>query len=195
MPANAPEVLTGTRPTGAQRMDLIRAAATRAERSAELAQAPIAAEGTTLYQSRYRRYRVQITAPGDVTDRYTGRVEKGKPIAAQFDDFYYVNAVKDPEVHKLIDDALMANFYYGLMSDFWLAKDKTAQIVKASIDSAVHAIRANMALIKDTQPEVMHDLLRELKAGGMFDWDLQNYAAEKLPKDGGELLQLEGRTQ
>lgn len=194
MPATAPEVLTGQRPTGAQRMDLIRAAAARQERGAELTQAPFAAEGTTLYQSRIRRYRVQITAPGDVTDRYTGRVEKGKPIAAQFDDFYYVNAARDPEVRKLIDQALQENYYFGLTSDFWLASEKTQQIVKASIDSAVHAIRSNMEMLK-TQPDVLHELLRELKAGGVFDWDLKNYEPEKLPDDKGELLQVPGLTK
>lgn len=48
-------------------------------------------EGTTYFCEKYSRLRIQITSPGEITDPYTGRTQRDKPLVAQFENHFYVN--------------------------------------------------------------------------------------------------------
>jgi len=115
--------------------------------------------------SAYRRYRIQVTSPADVLDPATGRIVRGRPIVAQFEDWNYWNDAKDPGVKRLTDEALQSNPRCGLQSDFWLASE---QKEKAQAKRLADARRTLHAL----PPEVLAEFVAELSLGQDADHKL-----------------------
>jgi len=142
MPVSAPEVLPGLRAPRATRLDDMQAAA-------ELAKAPPAVPvdhaAGNVYVSKYRRYRVQITAPQPYSDPLTGHKQARRSIVAQFDEgVYRTSSEKDPETRAIIDQTLQSNPYFGPFGSaahFWLASDQQARTEAARIASALNTLK------------------------------------------------------
>jgi len=118
----------------------------------------ITPEQGTVYQSRHRRYRIQVTTVPDTKYADTGRLVPGKSIVAKFDEYFWVNREVDPEKRKMIDDALQSNPWFGSNKDFWLAAEKRKTDDAARIESAKESFKRN--------PEALKALIDELRAGG-----------------------------
>lgn len=113
----------------------------------------------TVYESKHRRYRVQVTTTPDTKDPNTGQVVAARQIVAKFDDFYYVNREENPALREMIDKTLQRNLWYGLNRDFWLAKDKRSADDARKIAEARDAFKEN--------PAAVQAFLDELKASGV----------------------------
>jgi hypothetical protein len=164
--SQSPEVLDGLRAPRTVRLEEARA---RQTDSPEQVQAtPVAGDGT-VYVSKYRRYRVQVTAPSDIVDPYTGRKQSGgKSIVAEFDENVYRNNTKDKSLRRMIDEALQANPYFGKFgqtADFWLLSDQNAQVEKRKLAQAT-------ATLKAMPKEVLDAYIESIKQGTAEDHDL-----------------------
>lgn len=84
MKRETPEVITGAR--GPRDVRAAQAAEQKAKRNSGLGKQP---EGKVRFQSRYANLRLQLTAPPDLRDPFTGRLTPGRPKAAQFRDHVY----------------------------------------------------------------------------------------------------------
>jgi hypothetical protein len=129
---------------------------------------PVAADGVTVYVSKYRRYRVQITAPRTYTDPMGVRTSGGKMLVAMFDDGVYRNNERDPKTRKLIDELLQANPYFGKFgsnADFWLASEQQAQLEGAQVQSALNTLKA-------LPRETVEQFVAELRQGDADDHTL-----------------------
>lgn len=165
MPPYAPEVVSGLRQPRTVRMEEL---ATRVPEAAQVPPVATADPSITVYVSKYRRYRVQVTAPSPALDPATGQRQSRKQIVAQFEDGVYRNAHRDPDVRKLIDTALQTNPYFGAFGStahYWLASDQTARMEKARIASALDTL-------KSLPPEVVEAHMAALRLGKAEDHTL-----------------------
>lgn len=163
MPRQSPEVLAGTRGPRTERIDSMRAASEAAE--TEPVQVGPQRRNGTVYVSKFRRYRVQVTAPADVVDPLTGRKTRGVPVKAQFEDGVYVNDTKDLELRAKIDTYLQENPYfgkYGSAAEFWLASDQESTLKAAKLKSARDTL-------KSLPPEAVAAFVAELQQGDAED--------------------------
>lgn len=140
-----PQVLDGMRAPRSVRLPEMQAnaAASEAERAAP--SVPLAPAGITVYVSKYRRYRVQVTAPQSYVGPDGRKNSGGKMIVAQFEDGVFRNDDHDPKVRALIDETLQANKYFGAFgsrADFWLATDQRERTEAARLKSALDTLRA-----------------------------------------------------
>jgi hypothetical protein len=143
MPRQDPDVLAGTRGPRTDRIEDMRQAAERAE--TEPVQVGPRRKQGTVYVSKFRRYRVQVTAPADVVDPLTGRKTRGIPVVAKFDEGVYVNDTKDLTQRAAIDTFLQENPYfgkYGSGAEFWLADDQESSIKAAKLKSARETLKS-----------------------------------------------------
>jgi len=120
----APEVITGAR--GPRDVRDAQAADQKAKRTLGLRKAP---EGKIRFQSAYSNLRLQLTAPPDLRDPFTGRVTVGRPKAAQFRDHFY--DVKESDAEIL--DWLKSHPNFG--STFWLLSDVVEIAKKQQVES------------------------------------------------------------
>lgn len=119
----APEVITGARGPREQRNAV--AEEKKAKRALGLKKAP---EGKVRFQSPYANLRIQLTAPPDLRDPFTGRVTAGRPKAAQFrNNFYDVDASNTE-----ILDILKSHPNFG--KTFWLLSDVIAIAEKQQVE-------------------------------------------------------------
>jgi len=88
-----------------------------------------APEGKIRFQSAYSNLRLQLTAPPDLRDPFTGRVTVGRPKAAQFRDHFY--DVKESDTEIL--DWLKSHPNFG--STFWLLSDVVEIAKKQQVES------------------------------------------------------------
>jgi hypothetical protein len=154
------EMIHGPRGPRSERLDSMRASAEAR------AQAPVGIEARgTAYASAHKSYRTQITSPADIIDPYTGRRQVGKPVVAQFRDWYFVNDVKDLATRKLVDEALQSNSRYGMALDFWKVEDQR----KAATDKKVADARATL---RSLPREVVLDFIAGLETGTAEDHEL-----------------------
>jgi hypothetical protein len=156
---HAPDMLDGMRAPRSVRLEDIQ---TRAHAGNPLPE-PEERAGVTTYVSKWRRYRIQITAPTAFTNPVTGQHSvAGREIAAEFDEHVYRNREKDPDIRKLIDDTLQRNPYFGTFGKhqgdnvhFWLAEDQKAATQAAKIAAALETLKA---LPKDAVDAFVADL-------------------------------------
>ena len=137
-----PTVLDGMRAPRSVRLEDIRNTQPDAAGDYPVAVAPA---GVTVYVSKYRRYRVQITAPQSYIGPDGRKNTGGKRIEAQFDEGVYRNDAHDPKVRALIDEELQKNKYFGAfgtMCDYWLASDQQAKTEARRIQSAMDTLKA-----------------------------------------------------
>ena len=156
----------GPRGPRSERLDAMRASAEAK------AQAPIGIEARgTAYASAHKSYRIQITSPADVVDPYTGRRQQGRPVVAQFRDWYYVNDAANLDDRKMIDDALQSNPRFGMTLDFWKVEDQR----KAALDKKVADARETLRRLPK---EVVMDFLADLETGAEDDHVLPKVVAK-----------------
>jgi hypothetical protein len=159
-----PEMLDGMRAPRSARLEDIR----KSSESLGALPSAFAPAGVTVYVSRYRKYRVQVTAPSAYIDPASGRKNTGgKMHVAEFDEGIFRNDNRDPAVRALFDESLQANPYFGPFSSspkvhFWLASDQNAKTQAASVESA----KKTLASLPREQVE---QFLAELKQGESDD--------------------------
>jgi len=167
MPRQEPEILDGIRGPRADRIEAMRQAA---ERESEPAQVPVRAaqRDGTVYISKFRRYRVQVTSPADIIDPLTGRKTRGVPVCAKFDEGVWVNDAKDLKLRAQIDEFLQQNPYfgrYGTNAEFWLASEQEAAIKSAKLRQARDTLRS-------LPPEAVAAFMQEIRQGKDEDREL-----------------------
>lgn len=173
-----PEVLTGLRAPQAVRLEEAQQRAATAPAGDFLM--PAAAAGFTVYMSKFKRYRVQITAPHSYTDPATGQVRAaGREFAAQFEDGVFINDERDPEFRALIDKTLQSNRYFGTFGStahFWLAEEQRKAVSEGRLRGAI-------ATIKSLPAEALAAVMGELRQGAATDHQMPAPAVPETPVD------------
>jgi len=151
----APEVMSGMRNPRSERLEKIR----EDTEAAYTAPSNVAqGEQETVYVSRVRRYRVQITCAPDIIDPFTGQRQIGRNLAIVFEDGVYRNREDrlHPERRALIDRTLQSNPYFGKFgqagADFWLASEQNDAV-------QANKLKAAAATLKSLPKEVLEDFL------------------------------------
>lgn len=122
-------------------------------------------EGSVVYESRYRRLRVQITSPAEIYDPATGIKTRQKPVVAQFDEGFFVNEPRlrdgDPNpFFEITEKRLRANSAFRV--DFWLKSEMDEKARNAALDNAKKQLQ-------EAPPEVMEAFVKDLAASGKLD--------------------------
>lgn len=125
----APEVITGAR--GPRDVREAQAADQRAKRGLGLKRAP---EGKVRFQATYSNLCIQLTAPPDLRDPFTGRITVSRPKKAQFRNHFYDANIGDQEVL----DILQQHPNFG--KTFWLLDD----IIEIAKKNEVEATRKRL---------------------------------------------------
>ena len=163
-----PEMISGMRPPRTTRIESMAKAAEEARNTPTPATDN---SDVTVYVSNSRRYLVEIASPEKLVDPLTGRkTTTRKRIAAEFDEGVYRNGARgtpsyrNPELRKLIDEALQANPYFGKFGSpaahFWLASEQQAQIESKRIESALETLKS----LPKEQVEAYAAMLKQGKA-------------------------------
>lgn len=166
-----PEVLDGMRAPRTVRLEEARARqAANPEPTQEVANRIVASidPTVTVYMSKYRRYRVQITAPRGVINSLGQKEFGDAPLVAEFDEHIYRNNGRDLSVRKMIDQALQANPYFGKFgsnSEFWLLSEQKVAIEKKKLEQAAETLKA-------LPREVVEQFVANLRQGDAEDHDL-----------------------
>lgn len=147
-----PEVITGAR--GPRDVRNAQAAEKQAKRGLGLKIAPL---DVIRFQSAYANLRVQLTAPPDIRDPFTGRLTPGRPKAAQFKDHFY--DVKVTEEDKL--GWMKSHPAFG--KSFWLLSDVIAEAKKKQVEQAKKTLM---------DPEQRAAVLEALKESNVADFVL-----------------------
>ena len=148
-----PEVITGARGPREQRESV--AADKRAKRALGVQQ--VTAPGKIRFQSAFANLRIQVTAPVDVRDPFTGRVTPGRPKAAQFRDHIL-------DVDASNEDLLgwlKGHPAYG--QKFWLMADVIAEAKRQEVQQAKRIL---------ADPAQRAAVLEALKESGISDFTL-----------------------
>ena len=164
MARQAPKVLDGTRGPKADRIDDMRAGS---EAAFEPSLAIPKVDGT-VYLSMYPMYRIQVTAPADITDPITGRKTIGRPTVAAFAEGRYVNNAKDPKLRKHIDEVLQSNSRFGKPGsgcDFWLAEDAIRMTKAAAVANA----KATLRQLAQSNPDEFREVVAAIQQGDATD--------------------------
>jgi hypothetical protein len=140
--SSSPDVLDGMRAPRSVRLEDIHARAAAGNGPA----VPVDVDGVTTYVSRYKRYRVQITAPTSGINPITGQpFTTGRELVAQFEEHVFRNTERDPEARALIDRTLQSNPYFGkfnTMAHFWLSNEQRAATEAAKLKSALDTLKS-----------------------------------------------------
>ena len=148
-----PEVITGARGPREQR-DAV-AAEKKAKRALGVQQ--IQPAGKVRFQSKVSNLRIQVTAPADVRDPFTGRLTPGRPKAAQFrDNFLDVDEKNTDTLEWLKNHPL-----YGVT--FWLLADVIEEAKKQEVAQAKRIL---------SDPAQRAAVLEALKESGVTDFNL-----------------------
>jgi len=134
--------------------------------------------GKVVFQSAFATHRIQVTAPPDIKDPFTGRMTQGRPKTAQFRN--NILAVDESD-----DDMLSwLRSHPKFNTEFWLLSD----VIQAGKD-------AQRAVARDvlSDPEQREALIAELKASGEMDFTLPEPVAEaELPEASNATEEAEG---
>ena len=119
--------------------------------------------GKVVFQSAFANHRIQVTAPPDIKDPFTGRLTQGRPKTAQFRN--NILAVDDKD-----DDMLTwLRSHPKFNVEFWLLSD----VIAAAKDAQRATAREVLS-----DPEQREALLAELKASGELDFTLPEKTTE-----------------
>ena len=165
MPKFAPKVMDGTRAPRDTRFEDMRA---QSEASFDATPNAMPKVDGTVYLSAFPGYMVQISAPADVTDPFTGRKTIGRPVVARFTEGRYVNNARDPKLRVYIDEEMQRKTRFGKPgsgADYWLAEDAIRMAQAAAKASAATTLR-NLA---KQNPAELEALIAELKQGTATD--------------------------
>lgn len=152
MRRETPEVITGAR--GPREARELQASEQRAKRDSGLGKQPA---GKLRFQALYSNLRIQLTAPPDLRDPFTGRLTPGRPKAAQFRDHVY--DVDENDVERI--GWLKAHPAYG--KSFWLWSDVVEQGKRQEVEHAKRIL---------ADPEQRAAVLQALKESGVKDFVL-----------------------
>jgi hypothetical protein len=122
----------------------------------------------TVYLSAFPGYMVQISAPADITDPFTGRKTIGRPVVARFTEGRYVNNARDPKLRAYIDEEMQRKTRFGKPgsgADYWLAEDAVRMAQAAAKASAATTLRK----LAQQNPAELERLIAELKQGSDTD--------------------------
>lgn len=177
--SGSPDVLDGLRAPRAVRLESM---AARAAAGEPLPQ-PLEQPGVTVYVSKFRRYRVQITSPLHTVNPMTGQpIPGGRELVAQFDEGVFRNTEADPEARALIDQTLQRNKYFGKFgsnADFWLASEQQATLESRRLETA-------LATLRGLPKEAVERFVADLKQGTETDHALPPVAdaaaTQRLPE-------------
>ena len=162
MPKLAPKVLDGTRSPRDTRMEDMRAGS---EASFDATPSEMPKVDGTVYLSAYPGYMVQISAPADTTDPFTGRKTIGRPVVARFTEGRYVNNARDPKLRAYVDEEMQRKTRFGKPgagADYWLAED--------AIRLAQAAAKAGaLATLRSLPKAAVEQFIAELKQGNATD--------------------------
>lgn len=159
----SPQILDGMRQPRSVRLEEIKGAQPEATPAV-----PVAAPGIRVYVSRYRRYRVQITAPQSYIGPDGRKNTGGKMIVAQFEDGVFRNDAHDPAVRALIDEGLQSNKYFGAFgttAHYWLADDQKAR-------TEARQLQAALDTLKSLPRDVVEQHMAALRQGEAEDHEL-----------------------
>jgi hypothetical protein len=120
----APEVITGAR--GPRDVREAQANEKKAKRALGLKKAP---EGKIRFQSAFANLRIQLTAPPDLRDPFTGRIQAGRPKAAQFRFHFYDVDASNTEVLEIMKS------HPNFGKTFWLLSDIVAKAEKQQVET------------------------------------------------------------
>jgi len=148
----APEVITGAR--GPRDVRAAQAEEAKAKRGSGLQRAP---EGKVRFQSAFSNLRIQVTAPVDLRDPFTGRITPGRPKAAQFRENVYDVPIGDTDTLN----HLKTHPGYGVK--FWLLDDIIQEAKKVQVEQARRILM---------DPEQRDAVLEALKESGVSDFSL-----------------------
>lgn|SRR5574341_17279 len=114
--------------------------------------------GKIRFQSRYANLRVQLTAPPDLRDPFTGRVNPGRPKAAQFRDHNLDVDEKDTETLEILKN------HPAFGRTFWLFSEVIEAARKAQVESTKRQL--------EQDPEFRARILEALKESNSEDFSL-----------------------
>lgn len=147
-----PEVITGAR--GPREVREAQGLEAKAKRNSGLGKQP---EGKIRFQSRFANLRIQLTAPPDLRDPFTGRLTPGRPKAAQFRDHSYDVDKNDTE--KI--GWLTSHPNYG--QSFWLWETVMKDAKRQEVEHAKRVLE---------DPEQRAAVLQALRESGVKDFVL-----------------------
>ena len=114
-------------------------------------------KGYIVFQSAFATHRIQVTAPPDIKDPFTGRLTQGRPKTAQFHN--NILAVKETD-----DDTLTwLREHPKFNVEFWLLSD----VIEAAKEEQRKVAKGVLA-----DPEQRAALLAELRESGELDFTL-----------------------
>lgn len=148
-----PEVITGARGPREQR-DAV-AADQKAKRALGVQQT--STPGKVRFQSAFANLRIQVTAPADMRDPFTGRITPGRPKAAQFKE--HILDVDEKNTDTL--EWLKSHPSYG--AKFWLMADVIAEAKRQEVEQAKRIL---------ADPVQREAVLEALKESGVADFVL-----------------------
>jgi hypothetical protein len=159
---NNPDVIAGARGPRDERDAIVKAR--NAERPAGPVEIP---DGEVWYQSRYSRYRIQLTSP-EIQRLPDGRIMGDRPIVAQFVDGFLrlkpeKNKLDKKTVELLTDHPQLGNL-------FWNYEDTLRRVKQAQVEQATSVLR---------DPEKRKLIVAALQAEGVqFDLPAPSKTAE-----------------
>lgn len=138
----APEVITGAR--GPRDVRDAQANEKKAKRGLGLKRAP---EGKIRFQAAFANLRIQLTAPPDLRDPFTGRITAGRPKAAQFRNHFYDVDASNTEVIDLLKSSPNFGKTFWLLADvIELAEKQQVEDVKQKLQDPEFAKAVREAL-------------------------------------------------
>jgi hypothetical protein len=138
----APEVISGAR--GPRDVRDAQASEKRAKKALGLKKAP---DGKVRFQSAFSNLRIQLTAPPDLRDPFTGRIQAGRPKAAQFRDNFYDVAESNTEILDILKSHPNFGKTFWLLSDvIEIAKKQQVESVKRQLQDPEFATAVREAL-------------------------------------------------
>lgn len=148
-----PEVISGAR--GPRDVREAQAAEKRSKNTLGAAKAPA---GKIRFQSRFANLRIQLTAPPDLRDPFTGRINPGRPKAAQFRDHFLDVAETDTEQLDILKN------HPAFGRTFWLWSEVIEQARKAQVESTKRQLAED--------PEFRARIMEALKESNDSDFSL-----------------------
>jgi len=145
---DTPEVITGARGPRSERKTL-----SDGSQRNPVGERP----GKIVFQSAFATHRIQVTAPPDIKDPFTGRLTQGRPKTAQFRNNILAVDEKDDDMLAWLRGHPKFNI------EFWLLSD----VIQAGKDAQREVAKEVLA-----DPEQRAALLAELRESGDMDFTL-----------------------
>lgn len=159
-----PEVVSGARGPREERKQVARQSVAKRN--------PVAfGDDKIVFQSKFASHRIQVTAPPDIKDPFTGRLTQGRPKVAQFREHILIVPKEDEDTIEWLTN------HKNFRKDFWLLSEIIAEGKKQERE---HAKRVLM------DPEQREAIMAELKESGALDFTLPSSEAEEAEPEEGE---------